>query len=198
MQDKAIQMNTTPLLNELKKIINVSPKDFTSFSKSINIIKLKKKEIWEQEGKISQFMGFVNSGVLRQYRLKDGQEFTTDFFMENEFIGNYVSYQTQSPSLMITQAIEDCEIVALPVEVFEQFYEAIPGTKEAADIIGKQKLLNVHNRNSSLLMDTPEERYYKLMEQKPALFNRVPQYLIAQYLGIRPESLSRIRKRHKS
>lgn len=191
-------MNVERLLNELKKIVKIDNQDFALFSKSVKIIHLEKKEQWEKEGKISQFMGFVNTGILRQYSIKEDAEFTTNFFMENDFIGNYVSYQTQTPSLMITEAIEACELVVIPFKEFEKYYDLIPATKESAQIIGKKKLLNIHDRNSSLLMDTPQERYYKLMEQKPDLFNRVPQYMIAQYLGIRPESLSRIRKRYRS
>ncbi|MEO1385187.1 MAG: Crp/Fnr family transcriptional regulator, partial [Bacteroidota bacterium] len=124
--------------------------------------------------------------------------FTTDFFFENEFVGNYISYQTQSPSPSATEALEPSELIVIPFAQFEKLYESIPATQEVAEIIGKRKLLRMHKRSSSLLMDSPEERYYRLMELQPMIFQRVPQYLIAQYLGIRPESLSRIRRRHKS
>jgi len=191
-------MNLNLLHEELSKMVRVDQKDIKTFSENVKIIKLNKKEKWENSGNISQNMGFVNSGLLRQYQIKDGEEFTTNFYSEKDFIGNYISYQNQIPSQTTTEAIEACELVIIPFEKFEQFYNSIPATQESANIIGNRKLLEIHERNSSLLMDTPEERYYKLLEQKPELINRVPQYLIAQYLGIRPESLSRIRKRHGS
>jgi len=78
-----------------------------------------------------------------------------------------------------TQALEPCELLIMPFSVFMQFYQSIPATKQTAELIGLQKLQAMASRNSSLLIDTP-------------------QYLIAQYLGIRPESLSRIRKRFGS
>ncbi len=186
------------LLEALKKLVRVDIQDFEIFSKDLQHVQLKKNEIWEQEDKISHFMGFVKSGLLRQYSNKDGVEFTTNFFMENDFAGNYVSYETQTPSTTITAALEPSELFVIPFSVLQAYHRSIPSTKEAADLIGKTKLLQVHERNSSLLMNTPEERYYQLVKEKPALLNRVPQYLIAQYLGIRPETLSRIRKRHKN
>ena len=190
-------MNFDAIITAINKLIPVNQADFDKFAQKLTVRQLKKNEIWEHEGKISRHMGFVNSGLLRQYSLKDGNEFTTDFFMENEFIGNYISYQTQKPSLSITEAIEPCELLTIPFHDFASFHDSIPATKETAKIVGDQKLLLLYEKNTSLLMDTPEERYYKLLEQKPDLINRVPQYLIAQYLGIRPESLSRIRKRHR-
>jgi len=159
---------------------------------------LKKNEVWEKQGQISLHMGFINKGMLRQYYLKDGNEFTDFFFLEEDFVGNYISYLSKEPSHTITQALEPTELLVLPFEEFESWFPQHPEIEQISKMIGDQKLFELNKRNSSLLMDSPEERYYKLIETKPDLFNRVPQYLIAQYLGIRPESLSRIRKRHIS
>lgn len=136
--------------------------------------------------------------MLRQYYLKDGNEFTDCFHVEQEFIGNYISYLSKEPSKTITVALEPCELLVIPFAKLEELYKIIPLVEEFSKNIGEQKLFELNKRNSSLLMDSPEERYYKLMKEKPSLHSRVPQYLIAQYLGIRPESLSRIRKRHIS
>jgi len=186
------------LLAELNKLVAIDPQAFEVFARSTRAVTLAKKERWEKAGEVSPYMGFVSRGLLRQYEHKEGVEFTTDFFFENDFVGNYISYQTQSPSLSATEALEPSELIVIPFAQFEKLYKSIPATKEVAEIIGKKKLLRMHERNSSLLMDSPEERYYRLMERQPMIFQRVPQYLIAQYLGIRPESLSRIRRRHKS
>ncbi|MEL6625473.1 MAG: Crp/Fnr family transcriptional regulator [Bacteroidota bacterium] len=191
-------MSIKSLLAELNKLVEIDPQAFEAFTRSTRVITLAKKERWEKEGEISQHMGFVSQGLLRQYEHKEGVEFTTDFFFENDFVGNYISYQTQSPSPSATEALEPSELIVIPFAQFEKLYESIPATQEVAEIIGKRKLLRMHKRSSSLLMDSPEERYYRLMELQPMIFQRVPQYLIAQYLGIRPESLSRIRRRHKS
>lgn len=192
-------MNHESLFKVAQKMIpNIDPKEFEEVAQHLTSKKLKKNEIWEHEGKISSNLGFVHSGILREYHIKDGIEFTTDFFTENDFLGNYISYQNKKPSATFTAAIKPCELWVIPFEKFEQFYDTHPNTFEASKKVGDKKVLELYERNSSLLMDSPEERYYKLLETKPDLINRVPQYLIAQYLGIRPESLSRIRKRHNS
>ena len=191
-------MKLEKIISKFKEVVSFKQEEFDLFAKNLSVIKLEKNEIWEDSGKISQFMGFVNSGILRQYYLKDGNEFTDYFHTETEFIGNYISYLSQEPSTTITVAMEPCELLVLPFKELEKLNKIMPVAEQFSKTIGEQKLFELNKRNSSLLMDSPEERYYKLMEQKPDLINRVPQYLIAQYLGIRPESLSRIRKRHIS
>lgn len=191
-------MRYEKIIKEIKKIVPFKQEDFDLFVQNMSLVKLKKNEVWEDSGKISQLIGFVNSGMLRQYYLKDGNEFTDCFHVEQEFIGNYISYLSKEPSKTITVALEPCELLVIPFAKLEELYKIIPLVEEFSKNIGEQKLFELNKRNSSLLMDSPEERYYKLMKEKPSLHSRVPQYLIAQYLGIRPESLSRIRKRHIS
>jgi CRP-like cAMP-binding protein len=168
------------------------------FQESLRHVKLDKDEIWEQEGVISQNAGFINNGVLRQYSIKDGNEFTENFFLEKDFMGNFGSHIQQIPSKTITQAIEPCEILTFPFVVIDSMTKKFPEMELLSEMVRNKKMFDLNDRNTTLLRDTPEERYYNLMKSKPDLINRVPQYMIAQYLGIRPESLSRIRKRHVS
>lgn len=191
-------MNFDHMIGELKKVIAFEWEEFAPYTERCTELKLKKNEVWEKEGRVSSNMGFVNSGVLRQYYVKDGSEFTDCFHMENDFIGNYISYLSNEPSVVTTVALEPCELLVIPFSELQKFEKAIPNAAKFSKTIGDKKLFELNRRSASLLMDTPEERYYKFLEEKPDLFNRVPQYLIAQYLGIRPESLSRIRKRHLS
>ncbi len=191
-------MNLLNIKNEINRLVNFDEKDFIEFAKHLTQINIKKNEIWEHENVISRNMGFVNSGILRQYYIKEGLEYTDLFFTENDFIGNYISHLTKDPSNTFTVAVETCDILVIPFLQLEKLILEIPIIQKFSKIIGDQKLFALNKRSSSLLMDTAEERYYKLIETKPDLINRVPQYLIAQYLGIKPESLSRIRKRRIS
>jgi len=191
-------MQQPRLFKKLQTLLPIDEAQFEQVAKHFQTIQLNKHELWEKEGKISEWMGFVNSGLLRQYMLKDGQEFTIEFSWEGDFVGNHLSFQTQTPSTSNMQALEPCELLVMPFQQFMQFYQSIPATQKTAELIGLQKQQAMAARNSSLLIDSPEERYIKLLNEKPSLINRVPQYLIAQYLGIRPESLSRIRKRYSS
>lgn len=191
-------MNTKIIREEMNKVIPIKDEEFDLFVEQTSVINLKKNEVWERDGLISKHMGFVNKGLLRQYYIKDGQEFTDCFFEERAFIGNYISYLTQEASNTITVALEACELLVMSFSEFQKIAAVMPNAEKFSKIVGDQKLFELNKRSASLLMDTPEERYYKFVKEKPSLLNRVPQYLIAQYLGIRPESLSRIRKRHIS
>jgi len=186
------------IIAEIQKRVPFKQAEFDLFAERLKKIKLKKKEVWEKEGVISQMMGFVNKGMLRQYYVKEGNEFTDCFYSEGEFIGNYISHLSNEPSRTITVALEPCELLVIPFREMVSLYELMPNSKRFSEIIGEEKLFELNKRSQSLLMDSPEERYYKLIKEKPDLHQRVPLYLIAQYLGIRPESLSRIRKRHFS
>lgn len=191
-------MNLERIITEIKKIVPFQQEEFDVFAQQLSVKQLKKNEVWEEMGKVSECMGFVNMGMLRQYYIKEGDEFTDCFYAEGEFVGNYISYLSQEPSTTMTVAMEPCELLIIHFAELEKLYKDIPAVEQFSKIVGEQKLFELNKRNSSLLMDSPEERYYKLIEQRPDLHKRVPQYLIAQYLGIRPESLSRIRKRNIS
>lgn len=191
-------MNLSNIRNQIGKHIRFNEDDFIAFSKHLKMVSLKKNQIWEKANTVSKTMGFVNKGVLRQYYIKNDNEYTDNFFIENEFIGNYISHLSNESSQTYTSAIEPCELLVIPFTKLEELYLTLPIVAEFSKNIGDQKLFELNRKNSSFLMDSPEERYYYLMDQKPELLNRVPQYLIAQYLGIKPESLSRIKKRHIS
>lgn len=179
----------------IQKLVPVVDSDFDAISPSLKKVYLKKNEIWEKAGFISQNMGFVNSGLLRQYYLKDGNEFTDDFFDQGDWIGNYISYLSKEPAHTFTVAMEACDLWVMPFATVESFYKDYPHVELFSKKLGDQKLFELKKRSTSLLMNNATERYHDLVSERPDLFNRVPQYLIAQYLGIRPESLSRIRKK---
>lgn len=184
--------------NLLKQFVKFSQEDFNLFSKKLSVVHLEKNEIWEKEGRVGKYLGFINKGILRQYHLKDGNEYTEDFFSENDFVGNYISYLKKTPSTSNIQALEKCELSIITFDDIQKSYDEIPVADRFGRLIAEQKLIEFHDKTTSFLMDSPEERYYKLIQQKPDLHARVKQYYIAQYLGIQPESLSRIRKRHSN
>ncbi len=191
-------MHLDKIIHQIKQHIPIIEHEFKQFTDLLTEVTLKKNEVWEKAGIVSRKMGFVNKGMLRQYYLKDGTEFTDCFYSENEFIGNHISYLSKVPSETAIVALEPCELLVMSFDAQEKLANSFPNAAKFNKIIGDQKLFELKTRTTSLLMDSAEERYYKLMEQRPDLFNRLPQYLIAQYLGIRPESLSRIRKKHLS
>lgn len=190
-------MNQDKIIEKIKAGIPFKQEEFDLFARHLSLVVLKKNEIWEKEGDTGQLMGFINKGILRQYYIKEELEFTEQFFSEGDFIGNYVSYLKKEPSRTNIQALEPCELLVISFDKLQELYDQVPAIDRFGRLTAEQILVKIHDRNTSFLMDSPEQRYDNLIEEKPELLSRVPQYYIAQYLGIRAESLSRIRKRKR-
>lgn len=188
-------MNLDLIKSEIRKVLPLVEEEFNLFVRKLEVLTLKKNEIWESEERIAHQMGFVNQGVLRTYYLKDGVEFIQQFHKEGDFIGNYISYQNQTPSQTSTIAIETCEILQIPFVELEKLVQQVSSIQQFSEHISQRKLQQIHQRAASLLTQTPKERYQELLQTQPDLLRRLPQYYIAQYLGITPISLSRIRRR---
>lgn len=193
---QSYHMNTELLHQQINSLFDVDQVQFDQFVAMAQLIHLKKNESFEGSDKIAQHAGFVNQGVLREYELKDGVEYIHEFYSEGDFIGNYISYQNQIPSTTLTVAIEPCEIIKFQFERFEHFTKSAEDAKRYGEHIARLKEKALHDRAAFLLTKTPEERYSDFLLKRGELINRIPQYHIAQYIGITPISLSRIRKRH--
>ncbi|MEM6343633.1 MAG: Crp/Fnr family transcriptional regulator [Bacteroidota bacterium] len=189
--DKSFQK----ILQQIQSRVKVNETEFAQFAAKCRQLVLKKKEIWQAAGETGQSLAFINEGIMRQYYTREGEEKTDDFYAEGEFVGNYVSYLQQQPSRMAIQALSACELLVIDFDALQQLYQLSPSVERFARLIAEQKLISLHERTAGFLLDSPQERYAQLLEQKPNIHARVPLYLIAQYLGIHPESLSRIRAR---
>ncbi|MCI4667755.1 MAG: Crp/Fnr family transcriptional regulator [Bacteroidia bacterium] len=140
-------------------------------------------------GKVIQEFFFINKGLVRQFYLKDGNEFIRQFFFENGFSNDMASAESGQASRLYMQAIEDTEVVVIPYSLMEKLPAGVYKSALA------DNLIHVANRMASIFLDSPEEQYLQLLQLRPKVIQRVPQYMIASYLGITPEGLSRIKKR---
>lgn len=192
---QGLAMDTTLLEQQIRKLIDFKASEFLTFASHLDLVHLKKNEVWENSGKIASHAGFINRGIVRAYQLKDGAEFIHEFYTEGDFLGNYISYQNQIGTEAVLSAVEDCEILKISFRTIEELSDQIPDVRRFSEYIGKLKEKQLYDRASSLLTATPEERYKELLGERPDLIQRLPQYYLAQYLGITPISLSRIRKR---
>lgn len=184
----------TDLVDFLSRYIDLSEEEVQIIRKHNLIKEFKKNTILLKEGQVSAECYMVLKGCLRSYYLVDGEEKTTEFFVENQPV-TPVSYIKKTPSEYYLSCLEDCVLSIGSPEKTSLFLNEFP---KFASLIGT--ISNDLLADSQMLFDDfrnlpPEKRYLRLLEKRPDLINRVPQYHLASYLGIKPQSLSRIRKR---
>ncbi len=148
-----------------------------------------------KEGKVAKESFFVIKGCVREYLLLDGEEKTIAFYTENQSLGNQSSISNKTPSKINFICSEQTTVVITDVKKEKEFYNKFPRFKEFCfeemdRIIGKQR-----EELTEFYRLKPEDKYLKLVKERRDLLNRVPQYQIASYLGVKPETLSRIRAR---
>lgn len=156
--------------------------------------KFKKKEFLFREGDVCDFIGLTLEGCLRTFLLKDGKELTLFFHPEQHTLGDYESFRRQQPAYFSCQAMENSEVLILNTRVIE-ILEAEPDGQKLLRLVVEDLAFQLRDRLFSLYRDSAEQRYLKLYNNEPQLLQRIPQYHLASYLGIEPESLSRLKKR---
>ncbi len=155
-----------------------------------------KNEYFTKEGKICKEIGFIIEGSLRHFYMKDGEEKTTYFYFENSLVTDYISCLTGKPGLLSIEALTDTRLIVFPYAVFTVLYAKSQSWERFGRLIAEYVTIGLEERMAGLLMLSPEERYQQLLtSNKQKILERIPQHLVANYLGITPVSLSRIRNR---
>ncbi|MEA5603836.1 Crp/Fnr family transcriptional regulator [Nostoc sp. UHCC 0252] len=160
----------------------------------LKTVKIQKGEFLFHEGDVCEFLGLTLKGCLRTFFLKDGKELTLFFHLENQPLGDYESFRKQQPACFSCQAIEDSEVLIVSNELF-QVFELAPEGQKFLRLHAESLAFMLRDKLLSLFKDTPEQRYLKLLQTEAELLQRIPQYYIASYLGVEPESLSRLKRR---
>lgn len=183
-------------LEEIQKRVTIPEGEFEKFLSLWEFRKFKRNEFILTAGEIPKFSIFVMKGCLRQYIVNEkGEESIVYFAEERHFIGDLPSVRGKTISNYNFQAIEECELLTISAENWEYAYDKFLWWT-SAHIAGYQKwatLLQQQMAERHTL--SGEARYLNLLKTRPKLFQRVPQHYIASYLGINPETLSRIRKK---
>lgn len=155
----------------------------------------KKGDYYIKPGETEDYVSFINKGGFRYYFVIEDKEMVCNFTFENCYISEYEGFLRRTPSNVYIQALEDSELVKFHYNDVQEFYEKYPQLQKFGRLIAENFLLEVIERSNSLLFSSPEDRYNQLISREPQLMQRVPQYMIASFIGITPEALSRIRKR---
>ncbi len=190
------ELDTPLFLEELQKRIAIPEGQYEQFLQLWEPKTFKRNEFILQAGEIPKFSIFVLKGCLRQYVVNEkGEESIVYFAEERHWIGDLPAMRSKEVSNFNFQAIEDCELLTISAENWEQAFVQFPWWT-IAHLTGYQKwAAKMQQQMADLNTKTGEARYLTLLKEKPNLFQRVPQHYIASYLGISPETLSRIRKK---
>ncbi|MCU0471143.1 MAG: hypothetical protein MUF58_21400 [Arcicella sp.] len=156
---------------------------------------LKKGEFWVKEGEYKADMLFVNKGMLRSYFLKDEIEKTFDLTIENQLVTSTYSYSFGLPSKDFIQAVEDTHIIIVQKENLERLYELSGKWERLGRLLFESYANEQEIRLRSFIAETAQERYERLADTQPELIRRTPQIYLANFLGITPQSLSRLRRK---
>lgn len=183
-----------PIVNFLSKYIELTNEEIDILSNQNFIQSYKKRTILLSEGQIAKECYFIMQGCVSSYYLVDGEVKITEFFTESQPI-TPVSYTTKKPSEYYLECLEDCIISIGTPESSTELMRKLPRLAALGANIMEDQLAHQRMKYDDFIKLSPEDRYINLQKTSPDLLNRVPQYLIASYLGIKPESLSRVRKR---
>lgn len=179
----------------LKNASFLTDSDCDLFENYLQVKTLKPGEFFLQAGQTCREMGFVNQGAFRLYYQTDEKEVNTRFCFENSFVVDYDSFLEQKPSRYFAQALEDSELVTFTLPTLLEAYNASQNWERFGRIMAEESFKMVTQRVESFMFMTGEQRYEQLLATDPEIFQRVPLYHIASYLGLERESLSRIRKK---
>ncbi len=183
------------VVNYILQFAPLSAAETSFLLDNLNIRSFPKGTVLIREGQYAKMCYFVLRGCVRQYYLVDGEEKTTNFFTEGQPITATEGNFNIGPVKYYLSCVEDCLLTVGTPEDEARLFRMFPIFESICRVAVEDELGKNQEKLASYIIKSPEERYLELLKTRPDLLDRVPQYQLASYLGIKPESLSRIRKR---
>jgi CRP-like cAMP-binding protein len=185
-----------PINKYVAKRISISKKEEAYFNSLLKYKKVKKKDFLLRAGEVCDFEIFIIKGCVRVYYIDaNGIEVDLYFAIEDWWVGDLASFYQQKPSQLYIQTIEESELLIISYKNKEKLFEKVPAFERLFRLMLQRANETLINRLISNLSKPAEERYKEFTQKYPTISQRVPQQLIAAYLGISPEFLSKLRKR---
>lgn len=182
------------LYQKISRTIPITESEFDFCKTLFQPKKLRKKRFLLEEGDVCKYTAFVEKGLLRSYSIDDrGNEHILQFALEGWWMSDLYSFFTHEPSSLNMEALEDSELLLISQPSWEVMLEKIPALERYFRILVQNNLIATQKRLMCSLSETAEEKYTKLLQDFPDMVQRVPQHMIASYIGISRETLSRIR-----
>lgn len=185
----------TILLEQFSQITELDEEEVELIKSSFKSFFLAKGTFFLRAGEVNKQVGFLQKGLVRYFVYKDDEESTFEFTKEGEFVADYQSFNNKTASVQNIQAIEDCEMLIINYPNVQHIFNAT----KSGNLIGRHIIEHrfdvMVNQLLAVYMQNHEERYKRFVQHYSDLTQRIPQYLIASYVGVKPPSLSRIRRR---
>jgi CRP-like cAMP-binding protein len=183
------------ILENISRHIQLTSEEVEYFKSLLHHRTLRKRQYLLQAGDICRFENFVSKGCLRAYTVDSkGEEHIAMFGMEGWWIADLYSFLTATPAKQHIDALEDCEVLSIEKNDLEKLYVRVPKFDRFFRVLLQNAFVASQNRILASISQTAEEQYLAFIKKYPSLDQRVPQHQIASYLGITPETISRIRK----
>jgi len=183
------------LLDALDALAPLAPAERDALRATVSVRRVARGEAVHREGERCGVVWYVHAGVLRTHVTPGGDDRTLHFAPEGEMVTDYESLLTGAPGRLGIEAVEASTLAVLPGAAIAWAYETLPQGDRIGRRVAEALFLASHRRLRSFYLDTAEARYLHFVETYPGLVQRVPQHLIASYVGVRAPSLSRIRRR---
>lgn len=174
--------------------IGFSGDDLDSIVKAFDILPVKKNDLFVEEGKVSKYLAFVDSGLFQYFVWKDGEERTTYVSIENTWLASLMSFVGQTPSLENVKALTDGRLYIISRSALKELVESIPAFKNFYIGLLEWAVCGIDASRHDLIVLTGDQRYEKMLRQEPHLLQQIPLQYLASMLGVTPRHLSRIRK----
>ena len=183
------------LLKLLREIVELDNEEEELIKSSFKSLILKKHDFFLKEGEVNKSIGFLKKGLVRYFVYKDDEESTFEFTKQGEFIADYQSFNNRAISHQNIQAIENCELLIIDYPSVQNIFNSTKNGNLIGRLIIEHRFDVMVNQLLAIYMQNHEERYKRFISEYSDLTQRIPQYLIASYVGVKAQSLSRIRRR---
>jgi len=178
-----------------KLVPHITDDELSVLQECLTVRQIPKGDFLVKAGQVCQHVSFINIGLVRLYYTVDGKDISIGFAGEGEYTSEYESFLTRRPASQNIGALTDVEVIDLGIDDMQRLYKQFPVFQEFGRKIAEFLFIMLNRRNTALLALTPEDRYRNMIANNFLLLQQVPQYMLASYIGVTPEHLSRIRKK---
>lgn len=187
-------METEGLYQVVKRMVPIEDKAWEAFKDQLTYQKLKKQEHLWKMGQVCRNVAFITRGVMRYYFFKGTDEVTGQFFFENTFVTTYASLITEKKTELAFQALEDVELLMISKKSLYKLFDEYKSWERFGRLMAEHTIVVMQRVRSDLTSATPRDKYLQLIKDRPKVLERVPLLMIASYLDMTPEHLSRVRR----